>query len=134
MSKYTALLNVLKANGLFKVIHCGNHNLPPPKGMTSEDVEAHQRKAFESYLGMKMLSDPPLKSLMNKAAQELLFNALWNDFKDYEPKPESSRNSPVPHKKSFGNLTPEQVLLTGILGDMLHSVFAEFPENQDESR
>ena len=126
MSKYSALLNMLKANGLFKAIHRGNRNLTPPKGMTPEDVEARQRKAFESYLGMKMLSDPLLKSLMNKAAQELLFNALWNDFKGYEPKPEAPKQNP------FGDLTPEQALLMGILGGVLHSVFTESPETPDE--
>lgn len=128
MSKYTALLNVLKANGLFKAIHRGNRNLTPPKGMTPEDVEVRQHKAFESYLGMKMLSDPLLKRLMNNAAQELLFNALWNDFKGYEPKEQSCNSK----KNPFGDLTPEQALLMGILGDVLHSVFNESPENPDE--
>lgn len=128
MSNYTALLNVLKANGLFKAIHRGNRNLTPPKGMTPEDVKARQRKAFESYLGMKMLSDPLLKSLMNKAAQELLFNALWNDFKGHEPKKQPCNSK----KNPFDNLTPEQALLMGILDDVLHSVFNESPENPDE--
>lgn len=133
MKKYTTLLNVLKANGLFRAIHRGNHNLTPPKGMTPKDVEARQRKAFESYLGMKMLSDPLLKSLMNKAAQELLFNALWNDFKGYEPKSESSKEQPYdPNKNPFSDLPPEQALLIGILGGVLHSVFTESPETPDE--
>ena len=133
MSKYIALLNVLKANGLFRAIHRGNRNLTPPKGMTPEDVEARQRKVFESYLGMKMLSDPLLKSLMNKAAQELLFNALWNDFKGYEPKPEAPKEQSCnPKQNPFGDLTPEQALLMGILGGVLHSVFTESPETPDE--
>lgn len=127
MSKYSALLNVLKANGLFRAIHRGNRTLTPPKGMTPEDVEARQRKAFESYLGMKMLSDPLLKSLMNNAAQELLFNALWNDFKGYVPK-EQPRN---PKQNPFGDLTPEQALLMGIMGGVLHSVFHENPNTPE---
>lgn len=133
MSKYIDLLNTLKRKGFFKAIHWGNHNLPQPKGMSPEEVEARQRKAFESFLGLKLVSDPLLKRLMNNAAQELLFNALWNDFKGYDPKPEPSKEQVVtPEKNPFDDLPPEQALLMGVLGGMLHFAFIESPETPDE--
>ena len=37
-----------------------------------------------------------------------------------------------PKQNPFGDLTPEQALLMGILGGVLHSVFTESPETPDE--
>lgn len=133
MSKYNTLLNVLKNNGIFKAIYKGNRDLPTPANLPPEEVERRQRKAFESFIGLKLCSVPVLKRLMNNAAQELLFNALWNDFKGYEPKPEAPKEQPCnPKQNPFGDLTPEQALLMGILGGVLHSVFTESPETPDE--
>ena len=48
-------------------------------------------------------------------------------------KPEAPKEQPCnPKKNPFGDLTPEQALLMGILGGVLHSVFTESPETPDE--